>query len=92
MIKIRQIQIDEPVIDMTPNGEFVEPPPTSFATKLFRIAVIVAACAVILGFAALVLGAALALIPIGIGAAMVAYATLRWRLWRERKWMQRRGG
>ena len=67
---------------MTPDGRFVEPPAASLATQLLRYALIVAVLAGGLAIAALALWFALVLIPVAIGAALVAYGAFRWRLWR----------
>jgi hypothetical protein len=77
-------------IDMTPNGEFRGPsstggkPPGGFSRTVFRIAVLVAVLTAAGALAALTLWLALTLIPIAIGAAVIAYLMIRFRLWRRR--------
>ncbi len=77
-------------IDMTPNGEFRSPqpsggpPPGRFSRTVFRIAVLVAVLAGASALAALTLWLALTLIPIAIGAAVIAYVMIRFRLWQRR--------
>ncbi len=70
------------VIDMTPDGGFRDAPPTPFSDRVLRAAVLVAIVAGAIGIAALALYVALALIPIALGAALVAYLVYRYRLWR----------
>jgi predicted lysophospholipase L1 biosynthesis ABC-type transport system permease subunit len=71
-----------PQIDMTPQGEFLEPPKPGIAEKLLRYGVIVAVLAGLAAMAALALWLALALIPVAIVAAAIAYAAFRWRMWK----------
>lgn len=82
---------DGPVIDMTPEGEFVDmrPPPGAppfgrlpLGTKVMGISIL---AAVLAGFAAITLLAlwlALQLIPIAIGAGLIAYGVFRFQAWR----------
>lgn len=74
-----------PVIDMTPDGQFRAPPPTPWATRILRYAIVVGVLAAGLAMAAFALWFALMLVPIAIGAALVAYAAFRWRLWKARR-------
>lgn len=76
---------DGRTIDMTPDGQFRAPPPTPWATKLLRWAIVIAVGAGALALAGLVLWFALMLIPIAIAAALVAYGALRWRMWKSRQ-------
>jgi hypothetical protein len=69
-------------VDMTADGRFTGPPPPSIADRIFRAAVVVAVIAGGLGLAALAFWFALLLIPIALGAGLLAWAVLRWRLWR----------
>jgi uncharacterized membrane protein len=74
-----------PVLDMTPDGRFRAPPARS--GPLAQIGLIAFAVAVIAGglaIAALALWFALAIIPVAIAAALVAYAIFRFQLWRAR--------
>ena len=72
----------QPTLDMTPDGRFREPPAAPASATILRYAIVAAVLAGSLGLAALVLWAALLLIPIAIGAALVAYGAFRWRMWR----------
>jgi hypothetical protein len=72
-------------LDMTPDGHFHGPAPLSVAERVFRAAVIVAIIAGGLGLAALAFWFALMLIPVAIVAGLLAWAALRWRLWREQR-------
>jgi hypothetical protein len=71
-----------PQLDMTPDGQFIEPPRKSASEKLLRYGVLVAVIAGLAGLAALALWFALMLIPVVIGAGAIAYAAFRWRMWR----------
>ena len=71
-------------LEMTPDGQFRGPPPLTLAERIFRAAVVVAIIAGGLGLAALAFWFALLLIPVAIVAGLLAWAALRWRLWRER--------
>ena len=85
MIFLRDPRLGGPTLDMTPEGEFVTPPRATWSAKLMRYAIVVAVLAGMLAVAALVLWAALILIPVAIGAALVAYGLFRWRLWQARR-------
>lgn len=85
MIFLRDPRPGGPTLDMTPDGAFRTPPPAAWSAKLLRYAIVVAVLAGMLSVAALVLWAALILIPVAIGAAAVAYGVFRWRLWQARK-------
>ncbi len=73
-----------PTLDMTPDGQFRGPTAAPASVKLLRYAVVAAVLAGSLALAALVLWAALLLIPLAIGAALVAYGAFKWRMWRMR--------
>jgi len=73
------------VIDMTPDGEFRDPPRLPLSTRVLGIAVLVATVAGAVAVAALALYVALALIPVALGAAAIAYLVYRYRLWRARR-------
>jgi hypothetical protein len=75
-------RFEPPTIDMTPDGRFREPPSVPIATKVGRTALIVAVLATAGAVALLALWFALAMIPIAIGAALVAYVALRFQRWR----------
>ena len=80
---------DGRTLDMTPEGEFVSPPPgsgfpdanTPWANRLLRAAVLVAVIGGLVVFAALALWLALVMIPVVLAAAAIAYGAYRWRLW-----------
>lgn len=72
-----------PVIDMTPDGQFAGMRPTRTADRVLGAAIIAAVIFGALALAALVLWVALALIPIALGAAVVAWGAWRFRLWRR---------
>jgi hypothetical protein len=76
-----------PVIDVTPDGRFVHPArqPSPLGGQVFGIAVLVAVLAGAAAIALLALWLALTLIPIAIGAALIAYGVFRYRLWRARR-------
>lgn len=80
---------DGPVLDMTPAGDFVEAPNapflTPFATRALGIAIVVAVLAGLAALAFLALWIAIQLIPIAIGAGLVAYGVLRFQTWRARR-------
>lgn len=77
-------------IDMTPDGEIhttsLPRQPASgggFARMLLRAAILVAALAGAGALAALTLSIAFALLPVAIGAGLIAYGMIRYRLWRN---------
>ena len=79
---------DGRTLDMTPEGEFVSPPPygapgrnTPWANRLLRYAVLVAVFGGLVLVAALALWLALVMIPVVLAAVAIAYAAYRWRLW-----------
>jgi hypothetical protein len=74
-----------PTLDMTPEGEFRTPPQPTWAQRILRAAIVVAVLAAGLAIAALALWFALILIPIALGAALVAYLAFRWRIWQARR-------
>ena len=71
-----------PQLDMTPDGQFVEPPAETPSEKLLRYGVVVAVLAGLAAMSALALWVAFALIPVAIVAGLIAYGAFRWRLWR----------
>lgn len=77
-----------PVLDMTPDGQFIDAPPRGnvppLAAKALAISVFVAVLAGIAGVAMLALWLALQLIPIAIGAGLIAYGVFRFQVWRAR--------
>jgi hypothetical protein len=75
-------KFEAPTLDMTLDGRFREPPAVPVAARIGRVAIIVAAVAGAGAMALLALWFALALIPIALGAGLVAYAMLRFQRWR----------
>jgi uncharacterized RDD family membrane protein YckC len=73
-----------PTLDMTPEGEFRTPPKPSWAQRVLAGAIVVAVLSTMLVIAALALWFALFLIPVALGAALVAYLAYRWRIWQAR--------
>jgi hypothetical protein len=73
------------LIDMTPDGDFVEPSNSSLTERIGRWAFVIAVLAGGLAAAALALWFALALIPVAIGAALVAWVAFRFQMWRIRR-------
>lgn len=73
------------VLDMTLEGDFVSPPAAPVAGRVMAVAVLVAVLAGALALAALLLYLALALIPVVVGAGLIAYGAFRWQLWRARR-------
>jgi len=84
---------DPRLIDMFPDGRFRPtglPPggpfgPSPLGARVFRLAVIVAVVAGLLGAAFLAFWFALVLIPVAFIAGLVAWASLRFQLWRARR-------
>ncbi len=70
-------------IDMLIDGRFRVPPRSPIAMRIAGIAIIVAVLAGGLAVAALVLWFAVALIPIAVIAGAVAWAAIRFQLWRS---------
>jgi hypothetical protein len=71
-----------PDLDMTVDGEFVSPPRPPLSTRIMFWAVIVALIAGGLSLAALALWVALIILPVALGAAVIAWAMFRYRIWR----------
>ncbi len=76
-----------PELDMTINGEFVSPPVAPIASRILMWAVAVAVIAGALCFAAFALWVALIILPVAVGAAVVAWAMFRYRIWRMQRSM-----
>jgi hypothetical protein len=77
-----------PQLDMTPDGRFrspQRPPGMPLAARIGAWALLVAVGAGAIGVAALALWFALALIPVAVGAALVAWVAFRIQLWRVRR-------
>ena len=71
-----------PLLDMTPEGGFRTPPRPSVGLRLVVGATLLAVLAGVGAVMALALWLALALIPVAIVAAAVAYVAFRVRQWR----------
>ena len=67
---------------MTPDGRFTAPRRPAWPIRIGVVAVLVAIVASGIAVALLVLWFALILIPVAIVAALVAWAALRFQLWR----------
>jgi hypothetical protein len=74
-----------PELDMTPDGRFRGPPTTPLATRIARTALVIAILSGVMAVLILALWFALALIPVAIGAALIAWAAFRFRLWQMRR-------
>jgi hypothetical protein len=70
-----------PELDMLPDGSF-RPRQPPIAARIFRWAVVIALLAAALVVAALALWFALLLIPVAIGAGLIAWLAFRYQLWR----------
>jgi hypothetical protein len=68
-------------IDMTPEGDFVSPAGSPFGNKVLKVALVIAAIAAAGVLASLAFWLAVTLIPIAIGAGLIAYGILRYRIW-----------
>ncbi|HLB97738.1 MAG TPA: hypothetical protein VJK90_08750 [Acetobacteraceae bacterium] len=76
---------------MRPDGGFREPAKPPLAARIFFWAILVATITGAVVIAALALWVALALIPLAIGAAIVAYLAFRFQLWRSGVSLRDRG-
>jgi membrane protein implicated in regulation of membrane protease activity len=72
---------------MTVNGEFVSPPVAPISTRILMWAIVIAAVAGALSVAFLALWLALIILPVAFGAAVVAWAMFRYRMWRVQRSM-----
>ncbi len=75
-------------IDMTPDGEFLASsgmPRATFGSRMLQIAITIAALAVLGAIAAFSLWLFAVLIPVAIGAGIVAYGIFRYRLWQAQR-------
>ncbi|MDR3529121.1 MAG: hypothetical protein P4L90_00990 [Rhodopila sp.] len=71
-----------PDLDMTIEGEFVSPAKPPITTRILMWAIVIALIAGALSIAAFALWLALIILPVALGAAAVAYAMFRYRMWR----------
>jgi hypothetical protein len=76
-----------PELDMTIEGEFVAPPTTPLSARILTWAVIIAIIAGGLCLAAFALWLALLILPVALGAAVVAWAMFRYRIWKAQRAM-----
>lgn len=74
-----------PELDMLPDGSFRQPVRPPILTRIFIWAVAIAAIAGALALAAFAFWLVLILIPIALIAGLVAWASLRFQLWRARR-------
>ncbi len=72
-----------PQIDVLPDGSYREVPVRgpSLLTQVGRYALVVAVLAGVIALASLAFWLAISLIPIAIGAGLVAWAAFRFRIW-----------
>ena len=76
-----------PELEMTLNGEFISPPKAPISTRILMWAVVVAVIAGALSVAAFALWIALIILPVAFGAAVVAWAMFRYRVWKAQRSM-----
>ncbi len=76
-----------PELDMTISGEFVSPPKVPISSRILMWAIVVALLAGALSLAAFTLWIALMILPVALGAAVVAWAMFRYRVWRAQRTM-----
>lgn len=76
-----------PELNMTINGEFVSPRKAPISSRILMWAIVIALVAGSLSLAALTLWVALMILPVAIGAAVVAWAMFRYRVWRAQRAM-----
>jgi len=74
-----------PELDMTIDGEFVSPPKSPVSTRIMVWAIVIAIIAGGLSLAALALWVALIILPVALGAAVIAWAMFRYRMWRAQR-------
>ena len=74
-----------PELDMTLQGEFVEPPTAPISSRILMLAFVIAVIAGCLALAAFALWLALVILPVALGAAAVAWVMYRYRVWRAQR-------
>ena len=74
-----------PELEMTIEGEFVSPPPAPMSSRILMWAIVIAVVAGALSLAAFALWLALIILPVAFGAAVVAWAMVRYRIWRAQR-------
>lgn len=70
---------------MTLEGEFVSPPKLPVTSRILVWAVIVAVITGALSIAAFALWLALLILPVALGAAVIAWAMFQYRVWRAQR-------
>jgi hypothetical protein len=76
-----------PELDMTIEGEFVSPPTPPIASRILMWVVVIAIVAGALSLAAFALWLALLILPVALGAGIIAWAMFRYRMWRMQRAM-----
>jgi len=74
-----------PELDMNLEGEFVSPPRPPIVTKILLWAIVIAIVAGAFVLAAFALWLALMILPIALGAAVIAWGLFRFQVWRAGK-------
>jgi membrane protein implicated in regulation of membrane protease activity len=81
-----------PDLEMTINGEFVSPPVAPITSRILMWAIVIALVAGALSLAAFALWIALIILPVAFGAAVVAWAMFRYRVWQAQRSMAAQTG
>ena len=81
-----------PELEMNIEGEFVSPPTAPISSRILLGAIVVAVLAGALVLAAFALWLALLILPVAVGAGIVAWAMYRYRVWRIQKSLGGRRG
>ena len=76
-----------PEVAMTLDGEFVSPPTAPITSRILMWAVVIAIIAGGLSLAAFALWLALLILPVALGAGIIAWAMFRYRMWRAQRAM-----
>lgn len=79
----RQVS-DDRTLDMTPDGEFVTPPPRPWTDRMIGWALRLAGLTVAILIIGLLLWFALLLLPFLLLAGVIGYLALRWYIFRRR--------
>ena len=82
---VRPRPVGPRIIEMTPDGRFVDPPRVPIAAKVFRAAVLVAVIAGGLLLAVVFAWFAALLLPVALAAGAVAWGAWRWQVWQAGK-------
>ncbi len=77
---------------MTLEGEFRTPPRPTLLNRVLFWAILIAVIAGALAIAAFALGVALLILPVALGAAVVAWLILRYQVWRAGRSVSRGPG